>query len=691
MLPLGIRNKIFISTTLLVLVVAVAVAAAAIFQLGALRQDIAAQGEQSIRDVNAHTGQLLEDTNREVASLLAHDMLDWIDDLLLNCELAVDGAARYMEGLYQKPPRPGGAEMQAAALPGADGALLAAEYAQIADMADYLAAQPLDKWGQGVEMYIVTEAGLFFYGGELEDGFDTDLRQRAWYSRAKETGDAFWTDIYVDSVSGANIISYCRPVYREGRVVAVAGIDVPVQVLVEYILWPETDLISDACVLQSGLQTAYGLNQTPALGEFVSNNGGLLAGFFTPAGEYRLEIIQDGENSMVAFVRIGGHGWAVMVYTHFSGVRDTAALINGVVESSNHSQLAAIDRTITRNIWLYVAIDVVILAAGLLVARRNTKRAVRPIESLVAMAKQVGEGNLDAHFEDIRSGDEAERIAHAFNDMVVSLKAYMANLERVTADKKRVETELDIATRIQRSMLPTIFPPFPDRAEFDIRASMEPAREVGGDFYDFFMVDEDHLAVVAADVSGKGVGAALFMVIAKTLIKNGAQTGLAPAGVFTRVNGQLCQGNGEGMFVTAFLGVLEISTGRLTWTNAGHPFPVLLSGAEAAPITGPKKAALASWEGIEYPEATLQMRPGQRLFLYTDGVTEAHNAAYEEFGKERMCRALAAMQREKAGLAPLISGLRAEIDAFAGAVEQADDITMLALEYRGGQSEGTPT
>lgn len=255
-----------------------------------------------------------------------------------------------------------------------------------------------------------------------------------------------------------------------------------------------------------------------------------------------------------------------------------------------------------------------------------------------------------------------------------------------SAKSIRTAAELNVATNIQKSMLPCIFPAFPDRKEFDIFATMDPAKEVGGDFYDFFMVDDRHLAVVVADVSGKGVPAALFMVIGKTLIKDHTKPGRDLGEVFTEVNNLLCESNSEGMFITAFEGVLDLVTGEFFFVNAGHEIPfVYRKGGAFGPYKIKAGFVLAGMEGIPYKCGSMQLEVGDKIFQYTDGVTEAMNKANELYGMDRLQKVLCANTE----LAPseLLPKIKADIDAFVGDAPQFDDITMLCLEYKGKWKE----
>ena len=322
----------------------------------------------------------------------------------------------------------------------------------------------------------------------------------------------------------------------------------------------------------------------------------------------------------------------------------------------------------------------------LLILRR---KVIRPIDLLTQATgafiqnneEELAAGTAQVNVPQIRTGDEVEQLADAFRKMEEDMLAYIRSFMAVTAEKERIGAELNVATQIQADMLPRIFPAFPARTEFDIYATMDPAKEVGGDFYDFFLVDDDHLAVVVADVSGKGVPAALFMVIAKTLIKNHAQNRETPAEVFTHTNAQLCEGNDAGLFVTAWMAVLEISTGKLTYVNAGHNPPLLQrAGGSYEWLKSRPGFVLAGMEGMRYRENEMELHPGDRLFLYTDGVTEATDANKELYGDDRLQAAL-----DRQGNVPvrqLLTGIKESIDAFVGDAEQFDDITMLGLEYR---------
>ena len=282
----------------------------------------------------------------------------------------------------------------------------------------------------------------------------------------------------------------------------------------------------------------------------------------------------------------------------------------------------------------------------------------------------------------IHTGDEIEELSEAIKNMEMEINDYIDHLTEVTAEKERMGAELNIATQIQASMLPCIFPAFPDRNEFDIYASMDPAKEVGGDFYDFFLIDEDHIALVMADVSGKGVPAALFMVIAKTLLKNTAQSGISPKEVLSQVNTQLCENNEAEMFVTVWLGIMQISTGHMVCANAGHEYPAIRRvGGQYELLHDKHGFVLAGMEGSRYREYEITLEKGDSLFVYTDGVPEATNAENELFGTDRMLEAL--NQNPDAASEEVIREVQKAMEVFVKQAPQFDDITMLSMIYKG--------
>jgi sigma-B regulation protein RsbU (phosphoserine phosphatase) len=315
------------------------------------------------------------------------------------------------------------------------------------------------------------------------------------------------------------------------------------------------------------------------------------------------------------------------------------------------------------------------------------KTMIRPIKLVADEAAYFVENNnaLSQKLSAINTKDEIQTLSENLLKMEKDINDYIENLKVVTAEKERIGAELSVATSIQADMLPSIFPAFPERKEFGIYATMNPAKEVGGDFYDFFLADDDHIALVIADVSGKGVPAALFMVIAKTLIKNRTLMGGTPSDILAYVNNQLCEGNEAELFVTVWMAIVEISTGKGVSVNAGHEHPVIKRTGDGSDtfeyVKYKHSPAVAVMEGMKFRQREFEMKPGDLLFVYTDGVLEATNENEEQYGENRLLAVLDENRNEE--LDSILHCVKADVDKFVGSAPQFDDITMLGFEYYG--------
>jgi sigma-B regulation protein RsbU (phosphoserine phosphatase) len=325
---------------------------------------------------------------------------------------------------------------------------------------------------------------------------------------------------------------------------------------------------------------------------------------------------------------------------------------------------------------------IIALVLSTIFIRAIRRRVVGPINKLSKAALDYTNSEEGHTFSNlsITTGDEIENLADAMKRMEQDINEYIDSVTSLTAEKERIGAELNVATQIQADMLPRIFPPFPDINEFDLYASMNPAKEVGGDFYDFFMIDKDHLGLVVADVSGKGVPAALFMVIAKTLIKNRAIMGGTPSEILSYANEQLCEGNEAELFVTVWLAIVDIHTGKGIAANAGHEHPALRrADGQFELVVYRHSPAVATMEGLKFKEHEFELHHGDTLMCYTDGVTEATNKNNELFGNDRLIAAL--NKNPDAGVKEVIENVKNDIDEFVGDAPQFDDITMLCVKF----------
>lgn len=339
-------------------------------------------------------------------------------------------------------------------------------------------------------------------------------------------------------------------------------------------------------------------------------------------------------------------------------------------------------------VFFFTVLLLIIILVSVLSRIRINRRIVKPIRSISEAAERYSQakkrGNTESNcFENlqIRTGDELEDLSNVMSGMERDIADYEKNLMQVTADRERLQTELSVAASIQTEVLPHC-PAFQERRDFRIYASMDPAKEVGGDFYDFFMPDEDHLCLVMADVSGKGIPAALFMMSAMIILQNYASEGYSPAEILQKSNEKICATNRVDMFVTVWLGILDLKTGQLTAANAGHEYPIVRHAGENFHLLKDKHGfVVGGMDGVRYKDYTITLEPGSAIFLYTDGLPEATDKAEKMFGTERVVEALNQVKEKTPE--EILSHVSARAEAFVDGAPQFDDLTMLCLVYNG--------
>lgn len=499
--------------------------------------------------------------------------------------------------------------------------------------------------------------------------------QQDWYQIPKETGRAGWSEPYFDEGGGnALMITYSVPLYREinrdRRFIGVATADLTLD-------WLDR-LLAELRVSATGYAFILSRNGTyithPDKPRVINETIFSIAEARNDAGLRRLgrEMIRGG-TGFVPFTddRAGRDG-----YLFFAPVRHSDWSIGIFFPKDD---LLADLAGLNRQLLLLAAAGLALLALVVgLIARTIT----RPLTALTGAAREMATGNLEVTVPSLDSGGEIGILARSFDNMKESLQHHIRGLLETTAAKERMESELGIARDIQLGLLPKIFPPFPDIPEFGIHALLQSAREVGGDLYDFYRIDDDHVCFVLGDVSGKGVPASLFMAVTMTLVKMTAARGVSPDQILTEVNRQLSRDNASSMFVTLFCAVLHIPSGRLSYANGGHNPPVLLrQGSAPAFLDGTDGILLGAMEDYDYGMAQLQLGPGDGLLLYSDGVTEAMDEEERLFSEERLLEVLAGLP----GRSPreTVETVMRQVMAFAGTAPQADDITLMMVRYRG--------
>ena len=496
-----------------------------------------------------------------------------------------------------------------------------------------------------------------------------------WYQIPKELNRPVWTEPYFDE-GGGNIImsTYSVPFYRtvEGKK-GIAGIitsDISLSWLQEivasikiaktgygflisqngtFVTHPKKELVMNETIFSQA--EARGDEELRRIGrEMIHGKSG-----FVP-----FRSILTGKLCWMVYAPLPSSKWSLGVLFPQDELMADVVRLNKIV--------------ITLGVLGFVFLLVVIV----FIARSIT----RPLSVLASATEDIAMGNLDVLIPEIKTGDEVGKLAQSFDYMKQSLKQYIADLTETTAVKERIESELQIAHDIQMGILPKIFPPFPEIPEFDLYATLEPAREVGGDLFDFFFLDDDHLCFNVGDVSGKGVPASLFMAITKTLIKTRATKDMTPEIVLNQVNQDLSMDNPSLLFVTLFLGIFNIKDGTLEYCNGGHnpPYIIRASGEiEALEMTG--GIALGVMEDFSFQSKRVVLNKGDAIFIYSDGVTEAMNSRHELFSEERLEGELGRLKGLPVG--DIVAGVMEKIREFSQDEPQADDITMMIIQYNG--------
>ena len=498
-----------------------------------------------------------------------------------------------------------------------------------------------------------------------------------WYQIPKELGYPIWTEPYYDEGAGEIVMAtYSVPFYRnihgkrEFMGVVTADISLSwLQEMVASIKIAETGygfLISKNGTFVTHPHSDLTMNETifsvaearsnPSIRELGRDmiRGG--------SGFVPFRSIVTGEKCWMAYAPLSASGWALAVL---------------FPQDELMADVFKLNRTV---LFLSLAGFFVVLVVIILISRS----IIRPLRLLARATEEIGYGNLDVEIPSVKSQDEVGKLALSFNYMKSSLKRYIRDLTETTAAKEKIESELRIAREIQMGILPKVFPPFPHRTQFDIYATLDPAREVGGDLYDFFFIDEDHLCFAVGDVSGKGIPAAFFMAIVMTLIRTTASQALTSDAILRQVNESLSSNNPSLMFVTLFLGILNIHSGELEYSNGGHNPPYTFGPAgeiECLESTG--DVALGVVGNFSYQSRKIVLQKGQSVFVYTDGVTEAINERQEMFSEERLIEELQGLKDTT--LEGVVLGLLERVKDFSRRVEQTDDITMMLLRFYGKQ------
>jgi len=577
------------------------------------------------------------------------------------------------------------------------------QYVPSIDRPAYLREMPLLGNMQGLLRSLATNIGevtTCYVGSELgyiivvdddpiKPGPVVDCRTRPWYRLAKLSGEQIWTDIYNEAYGKGLVITCAQPFYhKNGEVAGVVG--------VEMLLSTLSDLVRDARVDELG--ASFIMDDHGTIYVHDEKDSPLIDNLTLPidTDKSKIESVSiDGKEYFIAFAPIHlniseqTNPPTNLKKLYFASIAEVSEVFAPAIINTNsilnltNTALKNINLIIFFVITLLILCNIAIFYFVGTYSKKFSQTITDPIAVLEESVKTIANGNLQHHI-DLKTNDELEYLGMSVNKMASDLQVYILNLQKMTAEKERIDTELDLASRIQDSMLPNIYPDFADKPEFDLCAFIQPAKEIGGDFYDFFFIDPQNLALVIGDVSGYGVPAALYMGTVKNLIKINAKSGKTPKIVCEEVNNLLCESNEEGMFATVFLAYIDIKTGMLSFVNAGH-LPPLISGESGLVfLDSPPNFMLGAFENQTFLQYDRFLKPHDKLFLYTDGVTEAINKEDELFSAPRLLKI--ANKYTQQNMKQFCRSIRAEVEEFSHDVLSIDDYTTLGIEWRGIRS-----
>jgi len=524
--------------------------------------------------------------------------------------------------------------------------------------------------------YIVLENGMVISSTDTfyEAVEKADMRTRDWYKDAVKAGTAHWSELY-SGTDSRSYITCAAPVYAADQsLVGVLAFDLRVSEISEKVLNIQNSAYKDAFILNRDgtvLLSSIGLEQTsqqPYFDCFLQSvdRSASTSGYYADDG------------AIIGYDWIDSTGWLMVTVLDYDLMMAPVHSVAESVSAAGEKMQAAITAETQKVLVIFLVVTLALFALVLLTATQLSKSITKPIARLTDGARKIGQGDLDYAFDNLGT-DEMGMLAATFNGMTVRLKEYMGEVARSAAEKQRLESELDLARSIQLGMLPKKI----DCPGYEFAGMMLPAKEVGGDFYDFFRVGEEKLCFVVADVSGKGVGAALFMTVAKMVIKTAAQTkGVRVDQLLGTANDLLCQENPAELFVTAYVGIVDLATGEISYACAGHNPPILVRrDGTAAFVPVIPKLPLAGMEHMRYQSQQIRLDKGETLFLYTDGVTEATDQQENMYGNDRLLQTV--KTRHSSPVEHMVHFVKADIDEFVAGAPQFDDITLLVIRRTG--------
>lgn len=632
------------------------------------------------KELSEETKVKLEEMNKQIARNFSQTYNEKINQNFESMRKNIDAVANYMQVLYELDTYSRKFDNRLGVMGGAKKEEILEEFYQIKGIRNFIQTIPdydvndLDS----LDIYVVTDSGICLDGtsgsnfSNYEIGEYTDLRTTSWYKNAKKVSNKkehryYWASMFKGSASQKEKINCAVPFFDgEGTFKGVIAGDITKEHIKETVLQINEEQIDYVILFNEAgkvMLNPYEYKQAETL---------------TITDEI---LIQD--NSIITFTKLKETDWTICLIFRQDAIIEASEFIASSIEENAAKVSQIIADSIKKSIFLFLIIVAIGFGILLLISNMVSGNFVKPIQQLTKQVKIIGSGNLDQTIK-VNSNDEIGQLANSFNDMTKELKDYMENIKHMTADKERFAAELNVAKKIQMNFLPSRFPAFPDREEFDIYAKANLVLEGGGNFYDFFFIDKRFFCIVIGDCTGTGIPTTLMAIVARTNIKNYAQQGHSPSRIMFQTNSQLSYNNEAGRTVAVFLGIIDLSTGIMDYINAGIKNPFWKhSGNEFIPLEGKSCIPLASMENVPYWHQSISLVQGDLLFLYTQGVSETIDVRGNIYTEEYLNEYLNQLVEKEFILKSIIDDVEKDLIRFSGGVEQKQDSTMMIFRYFG--------
>jgi len=518
-----------------------------------------------------------------------------------------------------------------------------------------------------------------------------DPRQSEWYKEAVNTGKPYFTSVVKSDLHNNTGVEIGVPVYVDNELVAVINGLIPLNVIQNeaesesYSLADFKIIVSDEGMLIYSPRTSGELAMDDLSKDLRQSTNkelrSVIEDALTLVSDYWL-IQVDGDYFFACYCPISTLDWTLIMFLDENALEDVPAELMDKIDVAREDVFKSYQSKFRHTSFIVVSVMAFLILAAIVLASVFSRRLVTPLDEMTKSVKDMSGDDISFAMQEVyETGDEIEVLANTFSDLTDKLKLYIAENAKITANKERIDAEMALSNKIQGAMLPRKFPAFSDRNEFDLFADMVPAREVGGDFYDFYLLDSDHLILVVGDVSGKGITAALFMVMAKYILQS--QIMLYKGNIEEAVleaNSLLMEDNAVRLFVTVWLGVLTISTGHLVYVNAGHTYPIISrAGNDFEMVKDIHGVPLATRKRMKLTLNETDLGHGDTIYIYTDGMTETVNHDMEMFGMDRLVEVL--NQNKDKSVKEMDEAARKAVLEFSGEEEQFDDMTSLVFKY----------